>query len=97
MKLETAIRDGETVAGPMDIARMHHCCATDATCGVKGRLGRDSIRAGRYRRTQGTLTIADSLTCLLGHHGMNVGVVDMWVRCYKEKTVYIRRYRLAGG
>lgn len=40
------------------------------------------------------LTITDSLTCLLGHHGMNVVVVDMWVRCCKERTVYIRRYRL---
>lgn len=40
------------------------------------------------------LTITDSLTCLLGHHGMNVVVVDMWVGCCKERTVYIRRYRL---
>lgn len=97
MKLETAIRDGETVTCPMDIARMPPLLRNSCHVRGQGRLGRDSKEAGRHGRTQEIHTIADSLTCLLGHHGMDVDVVDMWVRCCKERTVYIRRYRLVRG
>lgn len=48
MKLETAIRDGETVACPMDIARMAPLLRNSCHVRGQGRLGRDSREVGRY-------------------------------------------------